>query len=269
MPSWILAACCNLPARLFVDNFWDYTGLARVTAMMCLFQPRREFPGEKIALTSVLTALLIAIFAGSAIAQVHGVPPSVTSIQFHVPPFLPNIGPSVTSLGPYPAFNHSPFPPPYGVPRNGCQWGCRHRGSSGYYGGGYYAPIYAAVPYYYDTSDPGPYLYSGAPSEQPLHVVVDLPPGTHIVADEPEEPAMNAPPAVPIPYDDTPAEPTVLVFRDGHRQEIANYAIMGQTIYIFDAHKQKIGLDDLDIPSTIKANDDRGVDFRLPSPKQG
>jgi hypothetical protein len=95
-------------------------------------------------------------------------------------------------------------------------------------------------------------------------VVVDLPPGTHIVADDAEELGKSAPHLLLNPRDDMPAEPTILVFRDGHRQEIANYAIMGQTLYVFDGHKQKIGLGDLDIPSTVKANDDRGVDFRLP-----
>src|SRR5262252_9075467 len=100
----------------------------------------------------MLGAMMFWIAAFSASAQVHGVPPSVTSIQFHVPPFLPNARPSVTSLGPYPAYNPSPFPQPYGIPRNVCPWGCRHRAGYGYNGGyaGSYIPAYAAVPYYYD-----------------------------------------------------------------------------------------------------------------------
>ena len=130
----------------------------------------------------LLGAVLAACLCGAA-GQVHG-----------VPPFLPNIRPSVTSLGPYSAYNRSPFPQPYGVPRNLCPWGCRHRGGIGYNGYGVgYAPIYA-VPMY-DVGDTGPYLYSEPPAEQPLHVVVDLPPGMHVVEESyDEQPALFAPP---------------------------------------------------------------------------
>jgi hypothetical protein len=122
------------------------------------------------------------------------------------------------------------------------------------------------VPYYYDASDPGPYLYSGPPAEQTLHVVVDLPPGRHVVEESYDEQQALAAPPPQHDISEKPLEATVLVFRDGHRQEISNYAIMGETLYVFDTRKQKIGLDDLDLPSTIKVNDDRGVDFQLPKP---
>ena len=59
--------------------------------------------------------------------------------------------------------------------------------------------------------------------------------------------------------------PTVLVFRDQHKQEVSNYAIVGQTLWAFvPQHKQQIPLADLDIPATIRANDDRGITFRVP-----
>lgn len=58
---------------------------------------------------------------------------------------------------------------------------------------------------------------------------------------------------------------TVLVFRDQHKEEIQNYAIVGNTLWNFAAqHTQKIPLADLDLAATTKANDDRGVIFRLP-----
>lgn len=64
---------------------------------------------------------------------------------------------------------------------------------------------------------------------------------------------------------DPPAPSTVLVFRDQHRQEIQNYAITGTTLTAFAPQRtQRISLADLDIPATTKANDDRGVDFRVP-----
>jgi hypothetical protein len=66
------------------------------------------------------------------------------------------------------------------------------------------------------------------------------------------------------------APATVLVFRDEHKQEIHNYAIVGQTLWNFNPqHTQKIPLSDLDIPATTKENEDRGVDFRLPGGREG
>lgn len=63
---------------------------------------------------------------------------------------------------------------------------------------------------------------------------------------------------------------TVLVFRDQHQREIQNYAIVDGLIWNFTAARtEKIPLAVIDIPATIKANDDRGVDFRLPSDGEG
>jgi hypothetical protein len=63
---------------------------------------------------------------------------------------------------------------------------------------------------------------------------------------------------------------TVLVFRDEHKQEIRNYAIVGQTLWNFSPqHTQKIPLSDLDLPATTKANEDRGLTFRIPAAGEG
>jgi hypothetical protein len=62
---------------------------------------------------------------------------------------------------------------------------------------------------------------------------------------------------------------TALVFRDQHRQEVDNYAIVGQTLWVFAPKQaQKIALPDLDVPATVKANEDRGVTFRIPVPNE-
>jgi len=58
---------------------------------------------------------------------------------------------------------------------------------------------------------------------------------------------------------------TVLVFRDQHKQEVQNYAIVGQTLWAFAPQRQKIALADLDLAATTKANDDRGLTFRVPA----
>jgi hypothetical protein len=60
---------------------------------------------------------------------------------------------------------------------------------------------------------------------------------------------------------------TVLVFRDQHKREIQNYAIVGQTLWSFAAQRtEKIPLADLDLAATVKANDDRGLSFSVPGP---
>jgi hypothetical protein len=63
-----------------------------------------------------------------------------------------------------------------------------------------------------------------------------------------------------------PVPPTVLVFRDQHQQEVRNYAIVGQTLWNFASQRtQKIPLSDLDLVATTKANDERGLTFRVPA----
>jgi hypothetical protein len=63
------------------------------------------------------------------------------------------------------------------------------------------------------------------------------------------------------------AEPaTALVFQDKHVEEVRNYAIAGGTLWVLNDHQagKKIPLAQLDLPATVKMNDDRGVDFQLP-----
>jgi hypothetical protein len=58
---------------------------------------------------------------------------------------------------------------------------------------------------------------------------------------------------------------TVLVFGDKHTEEIQNYAVVGNTLWVFtELRARKIPIANLDVPATTRANDDRGVDFRLP-----
>ena len=65
--------------------------------------------------------------------------------------------------------------------------------------------------------------------------------------------------------------PAVLAFRDGTRQEVTSYTIVGRTLYESGDYwtqgywTKKIQLADLDLPETIRLNQERGVPFRLPS----
>jgi len=75
-------------------------------------------------------------------------------------------------------------------------------------------------------------------------------------------------PATQAPETQIRAE-TVLVFRDHHSEQIQNYAIVGETLWVFTEQRaRKIPISTLDVPATSKANDDRGIDFRLPSRRQ-
>jgi hypothetical protein len=79
--------------------------------------------------------------------------------------------------------------------------------------------------------------------------------------------AAKAPPTASEPQKALADQPnTVLVFRDGHSIDVKNYAIVGDTLYdLSDGSRHKIALADLDLGATQKQNDDRGLDFRLPT----
>lgn len=65
--------------------------------------------------------------------------------------------------------------------------------------------------------------------------------------------------------------PAVLVYRDGHREEISGYAIADGVIYVRGNYWQngywtkRIPLSEVDAPATMQANQQRGVKFLLPS----
>ena len=78
--------------------------------------------------------------------------------------------------------------------------------------------------------------------------------------------ATATPPVAVEPDEATPT--TVLVFHDGHRIEARNYAIVGQSLWIYTADdSKKVPLADLDVAATKTANSDRGVVFQLPPTK--
>jgi hypothetical protein len=60
-------------------------------------------------------------------------------------------------------------------------------------------------------------------------------------------------------------QPTELVFRDKRTEEIQNYAISGQTLWVLTEQRaRKIPLSEIDLAATRKVNEDRGVDFEIP-----
>jgi hypothetical protein len=64
--------------------------------------------------------------------------------------------------------------------------------------------------------------------------------------------------------------PTIFIFRDGHHDESNDYSIISGIIYArldywtAGQWSRQIHLTDLDVPATIKANQDQGTPFRVP-----
>lgn len=94
----------------------------------------------------------------------------------------------------------------------------------------------------------------------------------------PEPERASSPPSVPARSRRTqtaerPTElpPAVLVFRDGHKEEIGKYMIMGATIYTSADYwtsgswTRRVQIAELDVPQTLKLNHERGARFSLPS----
>src|SRR5579864_4114534 len=63
---------------------------------------------------------------------------------------------------------------------------------------------------------------------------------------------------------------TVLLFRDGHREEVSNYTIVDGFLYASSGYInagawiRKVELSSLNLPETIASNQSHGVQFRLP-----
>jgi len=78
----------------------------------------------------------------------------------------------------------------------------------------------------------------------------------------------------PNPAAKTPLPPAILVFRDGHQEEVRSYTIIGDTLYAKANYftsgwwTKKILISSLDVPATLKLNQERGSNFRLPSGPQ-
>ena len=229
----------------------------------------RPYAISQVAFLAVIVTLTMLLTITCAAQRLSGMPPpSATSIGGHHFPFPP---PSVTSIRPYGYggnYRHG----------NGYYRYGRNYGYGYGYGAGQYVPYYIpfdAYGYGYDYVGGGPDMYSGppvGPADPTLHIVVEQPPADSYrrSAEEVEQPEPPRHPAIQeqpsaASHEVAPGEPSVLIFRDGHQQEVTNYAIMGDSVYVFDKGRKKIALADLDVSATIKANDDRGLEFKIPA----
>jgi hypothetical protein len=203
----------------------------------------------------------------------HGVPASVTSFGFGGHGGFHGVPASVTSLGfGSSGFHlHNGFGRPVFVGHSGVRHHRRGLLFPGYFGGTYYVP-YAYPMYVMDTGvddsmeedySSGPTVFDrSGPAREP--VARPVPSDEDYRAELRAKPE-TAPAAAPV-QQPVPEQPhTVLVFKDGHKQEIVNYAIVGTTLYdLSDGRTRRVALAELDLPATVKQNDDRGIDFQLP-----
>jgi hypothetical protein len=170
----------------------------------------------------------------------------------------------------------------YGYNRYGTlhTYGFRNRGWGwGGYGYGYGYPYYGGLidPYWWfdpgTSYDPDQQYQNGLANEMNQQSLEEQ--QMRQQADASQDPYVRSAPTPPHHQarSSQPTEsiqPTVLVFRDQHRQEVQNYAIVGQTLWNFaPGQTQKIPLSNLDLPATTKANDDRGISFRVPGANEG
>jgi len=209
-----------------------------------------------------------ALIALPVAAQVRGIPPSVTSLGGSHSPGIPA---SVTSI------NNRPFccattAFPDTVFQLGTSFGRHPRFRiDARFGRPVFQPVFIEVPVAVPVQVPVIMVPVGDPNAE---VVDDTPRRVvrrRIVeedsADDAGSHARNAPAPQPQPaLEAKPLPATVLVFRDGHRVEVRDYAISGDTFYdLSNGLTKKIRLADLDLEATAKVNDERGVPFSVPA----
>lgn len=211
-------------------------------------------------------------------ATIHGNPPSVTSFGFGGTPGFHGMPPSVTSLnfGSAPFHASTRFGGFVAGPFRSHHHHHHHGFAYPYYYGGYYAPY---VYDYGDYEEPGYYVLNPGPDDSMEGdyrggpTVFDRR-GTGYSSSRPTsarddyraelDAIQTQAPAPAQPVADQPE--TVLIFKDGHKVEVQNYAIVGKTLYdLSDGRTRKMALAELDLPATVKQNDDRGISFQLPA----
>jgi len=200
--------------------------------------------------------------------HVNGIPPSVTSLGFGQTGFGHAGAPGWGGHGNF----HNPMFPahPIGNPRH------HHGNDYPYYPvwGAYYGyPIFDSGDAYQQNFDSvdnaeNPDEYRGGPT------IFDrrgdgqyVPSGGARRSELDQETLASVSQPAPGPPPEVANQPqTILVFKDGHQASVDNYAIVGSTLYDLSGGKRhKIPLADLDLNATAQQNDDRGVDFEVPT----
>jgi hypothetical protein len=222
----------------------------------------RQLSSPAIAFLTFLAAVVFVPLA--SVAQINAPPSSVTSPGFGGRP-VNGPPPSVTSVGPrgYVPKTTVPLRPPVDNGRH------HHRrdNNTGPYWYAYPVPYEVDSNAYADAPDVnnddadnqgGPTVFDRRGSGERSYIppIQDVAPAhPEDLSDQPTSTSALA-----------PAPSTMLVFKDGHSLEIGNYAIVGTTLFdLTPGHPRRVPLADLDLDATKKENDDRGVNFEIPS----
>ena len=84
----------------------------------------------------------------------------------------------------------------------------------------------------------------------------------------PEYRSKDVPPPPPAASEPLPLAPLTLIFKDGHSQQIHNYAMTRTKIYVLDdaaaGRTFEIPLNTIDLQATEETNRQAGVDFSIP-----
>jgi hypothetical protein len=128
----------------------------------------------------------------------------------------------------------------------------------------YADPFYSAPPFYSEPQYvPDAVPDTAAPSQSELELSYQVGQLSQQIEQLRQQQALAQAPPRPVAPEPAPT-PTVLVFRDGHRMEIINYAIVGQTLWVLDERNStKIPVADLDVDATQKENRIRGLRFQV------
>lgn len=133
------------------------------------------------------------------------------------------------------------------------------------FGAAAFAPIYWISPVDYSQAEVTPALQS-EPDNAIAAQVQDLTNEVEMLREE-QSSRMEMAARETESRASAPEEPlkTVLVYRDGHRSEVQDYAILGKTLWVFAGQTtRKVPLAQLDLDGTVRLNDDRGVEFISP-----
>lgn len=144
-------------------------------------------------------------------------------------------------------------------------WGWGYYGDTGWDNSYSYSPdmsTYAAAPTYASSYPSIVYMapdgsLQDSPSDETQQQINQL--QQQVSQLQAEQQTSSSPRMTDVHYD------TVLVYRDGHTETVGNYAIVGNTVWVFnETRARKIPLSELDLRATKRSNQDRGNDFVVP-----
>jgi hypothetical protein len=147
----------------------------------------------------------------------------------------------------------------------------------GYYGTPYFYSDYYEPPefeYQPSVSSPQPVQVQVKPEPLPDPVLLELRGGRWVKVTNFGEESDRALARATAADTQTKAKtlpPAVLVYRDGHTEELSSYSIIGESIHTKSNYwttgtwTRTIPVADLDIAATLQQNEKRGVNFELPS----